>query len=38
VVEISSTLIREKVVRGESISDLVPIEVADYIHQHGLYR
>jgi len=36
-VDISATVIREKVARGESIDHLVPGPVADYIKKHGLY-
>lgn len=35
--EISSTLIRERAGRGETLQGLVPQPVADYIAQHGLY-
>lgn len=35
--DVSSTTIRERVARGESIASLVPQLVADYIAQHGLY-
>ena len=37
-VDISSTEIRSKVARGESIAGLVPIEVEQYIRQRRLYR
>ena len=37
-VDISSTRIRDRIRRGESIADLVPEPVHDYIHQRGLYR
>lgn len=36
-VRVSSTEIREIVRSGESINDLVPSEVEDYIHTRGLY-
>lgn len=36
--DVSSTMVRERVRKGEDISDLVPRDVAAYIAQHGLYR
>lgn len=36
--EISSTVIRQRVNRGQSIRYLVPDPVADYIAERGLYR
>lgn len=38
VVEISSTEIREKIVRGEDVSNLVPQGVAEYIAENALFR
>ena len=38
MMDISSTLIRQRISRGESISDVVPCPVADYIKRKGLYR
>lgn len=35
--EVSSTEIREKVKNGEDISHLVPVSVANYIKERGLY-
>jgi nicotinate-nucleotide adenylyltransferase len=37
-VDISSTVLREKIRHGESIGSLVPPEVEKYIHRKGLYR
>jgi nicotinate-nucleotide adenylyltransferase len=37
LIDISATDIREKVTRGESIDDLVPGPVAEYIKKHNLY-
>ena len=37
-IEISSTSIRDRVRRGETIRYWVPDAVADYIAEHGLYR
>lgn len=37
-VDISSTLIRNRIRRGKPIADLVPGSVHDYILQRGLYR
>lgn len=35
---ISATLIRERLEKGEKCDDLLPATVLDYINQHGLYR
>lgn len=36
--DVSSTEVRRRVVQGTSIADVVPARVADYIHEHSLYR
>jgi nicotinate-nucleotide adenylyltransferase len=36
--DVSSTAIRERLRRGETVSGLVPTAVERHIHQHGLYR
>jgi nicotinate-nucleotide adenylyltransferase len=36
--DVSSTLVRERVRRGEPIDGLVVPEVADYMAANGLYR
>ncbi len=36
--DLSATVIRERVAAGTSIADLVPAAVASYIDQHALYR
>ena len=38
MMDISSTLIRQRISRGESISDVVPHSAADFIRRKGLYR
>jgi nicotinate-nucleotide adenylyltransferase len=38
LVEVSASAIRERERAGVSIRDLVPEAVAEYIHEHGLYR
>lgn len=38
MMDISSTAIRERIARGEGVTDLVPAAVARYIDQHHLYR
>jgi nicotinate-nucleotide adenylyltransferase len=35
---VSSTLVRERVIRGDELTGLVTPEVAAYIHRQGLYR
>jgi nicotinate-nucleotide adenylyltransferase len=37
-VDLSSSMVRERVARGDPIEDLVGPAVADYISQQGLYR
>jgi nicotinate-nucleotide adenylyltransferase len=37
-VEISSSMVRERVARGQPVEELVGPEVAGYIAEHGLYR
>jgi nicotinate-nucleotide adenylyltransferase len=37
-VEVSSSLVRERVARGESLDGLLEPAVASYIEEHGLYR
>lgn len=37
-VDVSSSLVRERIAAGEDVSDLVGGPVADYIETHGLYR
>ena len=37
LVDISASLVRERVSRGLSIRQLIPGPVADYIEEHGLY-
>jgi nicotinate-nucleotide adenylyltransferase len=37
-IDISSTMIRERVLSGEPIDQLVPPQVATYIEERGLYR
>lgn len=36
--DISATLIRERLQKGESCADMLPEAVLAYIHQHGLYQ
>ena len=38
LIEISSTDIRDMVSRGQSIDDLVPAAVAEYIREYRLYQ
>lgn len=38
LIEISSTLIRQRLKQGKPIQSLVPLEVWQYIQKHGLYR
>jgi len=36
--DISSTQVRQRLIEGQSVRQLVPPSVADYIEKHGLYR
>lgn len=36
--EVSSSLIRERLARGETVEELVPREVVEYVAARGLYR
>lgn len=36
--DISSTQVRQRLIEGQSVRQLVPPTVADYIEEHGLYR
>ena len=38
LVDISSTEIRSRLAAGSDVSDMLHPDVADYIHQHGLYQ
>src|SRR5262249_45629601 len=38
LLEVSSTTVRERLVRGEQVDELVGSAVAGYIAEHGLYR
>ncbi len=38
VIEVSSTIVRERVASGQSIEFYVPADVALYIESHGLYK
>jgi nicotinate-nucleotide adenylyltransferase len=37
-VEVSSSMVRGRIARGEAVDDLVGVAVAGYISEHGLYR
>lgn len=37
-VDLSSTWVRNRVKQGETVMDCVPLSVATYIEEHGLYR
>jgi nicotinate-nucleotide adenylyltransferase len=37
-IDISATMIREQVIQGEPVDQLVPQKVACYIKQHHIYR
>jgi nicotinate-nucleotide adenylyltransferase len=36
-IEISSTVVRSKIARGEDVSSLIPQAVEDYVRENGLY-
>lgn len=38
VMDVSSTEVRHRIAVGESMDDIVPAVVEEYIHQNGLYR
>ncbi|HOV70226.1 MAG TPA: nicotinate-nicotinamide nucleotide adenylyltransferase, partial [Clostridia bacterium] len=38
VPDISSSIIREKIKKGESVVGLAPNDVIDYVYKHGLYK
>ena len=38
LIDISSTQIRNKIAAGEDVSEMLNPSVAEYIHEHGLYR
>lgn len=37
-IDVSSTLIRERVKRGDTVQDILPRAVADFIEKQGLYK
>jgi nicotinic acid mononucleotide adenylyltransferase len=37
IVEVSSSIVRERVARGQNVEQLVGPAVARYISEHGLY-
>lgn len=37
-VDLSSTWVRDQIVKGKEISDVVPAQVVEYIEGHGLYK
>ncbi len=37
-VDLSSTWVRDRIMKGEGISDVVPAQVVQYIEEHGLYK
>jgi nicotinate-nucleotide adenylyltransferase len=37
-IDLSSTEVRNKIKNGEDFNELVPLDVADYIKQYGLYK
>ena len=38
LVDVSSTEVRNRLAAGSDVSDMLHPDVADYIHQHGLYQ
>lgn len=38
MLDISSTMIKERIKAGDEIGDLVPAEIEQYINEHGLYK
>ena len=37
IIDVSSSLVRERIASNQSVDELVPQEVAEYIRDHGLY-
>ena len=38
IIELSSTMVRERLARGQSVRYYIPDEVLNYIERHGLYQ